>query len=151
VPVVPSASPARRPGQQIRPFSKIHFYSIRRLIQANAGLSRIDIRPDANLDCLIGPQDRGAFWEAVQKEIGVDLPWLRRSRFLQLRGDQFPDSIQTVRQLVLKCCSESGITGEFQISDEANVMEEVYKLTSEAAFVGIESLKPDTRFMDIFN
>jgi hypothetical protein len=122
------------------------FYPIRRLLVANFGVARSDVRPDTSLSNLISPPGRFRFWQEVQLQLLVTLPRLRRSKMLMWNGDLFPTSVTTIGDLARTCVRSMQITQEYSAADDVPVWNELCRMIGRIAGVAPDTLRPDTHF-----
>lgn len=127
--------------------SAAFFYPIRRLLIDEFSVERKQVRPNTRLETLLKPERRYQFWRRLQSVFSTSLPRLRRSNWLQWKGDTFPTGCSTVAQLIGHCIDLNRITDEFRPNDSEAVWEIVCDLVAKIADADKQLLKPETHFL----
>ena len=123
------------------------FYPIRRLLVDEFSVERKQVRPSTRLETLIEAEHRRQFWRRLQSVFSTCLPRLRRARWLQWKGDTFPNECSTVAQLIEHCIDINRITNEFGPDDSEAVWETLCEIVANIAYADKQLLTPETHFL----
>ena len=123
------------------------FYPIRRILVDQFGLDRTLVRPTTRLETLVSQSKRFKFWRTIESSLATQLPRLKRSKWLQWKGDVFPPECETVSQLVKRCVNFNRITEEFGPADSAAVFEIIKEMVASVAGVDKTKIASDTNFV----